>query len=472
MTQPMGSPATSRPLIVCIGNCQSGTVRALLQSTPEIRRDYEVAFVRSRAAFEAVRSRVKVCIQQATHAWDGFHLAAENLPTGATLIRYPVALANYPWPTIPFQRRSKDIHADDGKFQQYPYTLCDDIALRLVDEGVPRDRFVEAYFEVDIAARYPLDRLREINAAKARQIDDKADFGIWDYIEAQGAETQLFRTANHPNGPLMGLIMEAILERIPGLQDRAYAARLVEAWKAGHGVQPVEAPVHPEVAAHFGLKWAPPGRRYTFWNEGDFTFEERLLRLYDFSYCRAYHAGSQAMAEGRVDEAVALLRKAAAELPKSRPVLRLYAAALTRAQDYSSAVVVRRRLFSLDRSALAADEYVGALNRARRGDEAREFLDQLPRTLAGHPLLLLARSRMARAIKQADEADGLLAEAAAGDPDNLQILLEQSRRAEAEGRLDAAIALMDRAHYVSNWSASIGRLLGGLRQRAAGAPAE
>ena len=35
-----GSGADNRPAIACIGNCQSGAVRALLLAAPEISRDY------------------------------------------------------------------------------------------------------------------------------------------------------------------------------------------------------------------------------------------------------------------------------------------------------------------------------------------------------------------------------------------------------------------------------------------------
>lgn len=456
------SGADNRPVIACIGNCQSGTVRALLLAVPEISRDYDVVFTRSRRAFAAVRPRVRLAIHQMTHAWDGFQLEEGDLPPGAALIRYPAALATWPWPTIPFHHRNKDVKADEGAFQMYPYTICDDIALRLIEGGVSRDRFVDAYFEVDVTRAYPLNRLREISAAKARQIDDRADFGIWDHIDRHGAEQQLFRTANHPNGPLMGFIMREILDRMTFLSDLPYARKLAAAWSKGVGIQPVEAPVHPQVAQHFGLTWAKD-RKWTFWNEGDFTFEERLMRMYDFRFSRNYQAGSAAMNAGQFAEAAEFLRKAVRELPRSVPVRRLYAMALTRAGDVNSAAAVRRRIFTLEPTAVHADDYVGALNRARRAADARKFLDGLKPPLIDEPLVLLARSRAARALKQNEEADRLLAAATAGEPDHLQVLIERSRRAAAEGRSGEAVAHLERAHYVSNWSPSVARLLDAAR---------
>lgn len=457
---------TDRPVIACLGNCQSGTIRGMLQAVPEISRDHEIVFVRNRHDFAALKPRLRACILQVTHGWDGFVLSQDDLPAGATLIRYPAALATWLWPTIPFQRRNKDVKAEGGVYQQYPYTICDDLALRLVEDGVPRERFVEAYFEIDLTRRYPLDRLRDINAAKAGQIDARADFGIWGQIERHGAEQQLFRTANHPDGPLMAYIMAAILERLPFVTDTAHVERLAAQWRTGYGVQPVEAPVHPQVAEHFGLEWAPPDRRWAFWSEGRFTFEERLLRLYDFRYSRSCQAGRTAMKEGRIDDAVQLFSEAVDELPGSAETLTLYAMALTRAGDLSAAADVRGRIFALEPTPTTANELIGALNRARRQPEARQVLEGLEPPLADDPIILLARSRAARADGLNEAADAWFAAAAEAAPEHLQVLIEKARRAEAERRWADAVAHLERAHYVSNWSASVGKALEALRGRA------
>lgn len=461
---------TPRPVIACVGNCQSRTIRALLQATPEISRDYDVVFLRNRAGLEAVRRRIVACIEQVTHSWEGAGVSRADLPPGAVLIRYPAAMAIYPWPTIAFHRRAKGAQAREPERLWYPHTLCDSLALRLIEDGIPRDRFVEAYFEIDITARYPLDRLYEINLAKARQLDEQSDFGTWDLVESEGRKAQLFRTADHPNGPLMAYIMEAILDRLPGLQDRAFLRRLTAEWKAGPGIQAVEAPVHPDVAEHFDLQWAPRGRRYTFWHEGSFTFEEHLLRLFDFTFCEAYHRGVRALSDGRIDDAVALLRQATAELPRSTAALRLYATALTRKRDYRSALSVRRRVFTLEPSAAAAVEYARTLHQAGRSDEAVRFLADLPPVVGAEPAVLSARAAAARAVGRLDEANRWLDAAEAADPDHVQVLLERARQAEAEGQTALALERMTRAHYVSNWSGSVGRKLAALRERT-GSPA-
>ena len=439
----------SKPVIACTGNCQGGVIRSFLLSVPEISRDYEVVLLRTAEAVAPVRSRLRIFIEQITHNWAEFEISQADLPPGSLLIRCPAALQNYPWPLIPFQKRSSDRGPRQAMF---PYTICDDLVMRLAARGVPKEHLLEAYFEVDITRQFPLDRLRELNAAKARQIDDRSDFGLWDAAESGG---QMFRTANHPNGPLLAYMLEHIVERLP-LADKPHALKLARSRAAGVGIQSVEAPVHPQVADHFGLEWAK-NRRWTFWTEGQFTFEEHLLRLYDFRFNQALHDGREALKARRLEEAAELLARAAKELPESEGVLEAYVGALTRLRRFDESVAVLRELIARRPTPRRVRDLVSALRRGGWTEEADQVISTLP-DLAEHPMLLLTPSKWMRPTDP-DAAHALLERAASIEPDDYGVLLEQASLAETRGDLWRAQILLERACYFGNWpSAAVARL--------------
>lgn len=433
----------TRPVIVCLGNCQSGAIRAFLLTVPEISRDYDVVLIHQPTKdFETLRPRVRAVIQQVTHGWDDFRLTEDDLPAEAVLIRYPAMLQNYLWPLIPFQKRR--IAGDSAtKTKLFPYTICDDLVLRLKEDGVSKAQLLDRYFAVDVTKKYPLDRLHAINAAKARQIDDMADFGLWDRMEG-GVHTM--RTANHPGGGLMAHVLERVVERLP-LEDRDHALKLARARGDGIGIQNLDAPIHPDIAAHFGLDWAK-NRRWTFWHEGDFTFEQHLLRLYDYSHNATYWAAREALKNKQ--DATALLAQAVEELPASVEVLKAYIAELARAKRRAEVAQATQRLYDLSPTPNHAVRLAGALRRAGENEEANRILNQLNST---DPNVLMA---LAQGLDEgAPQRIKLECEAAKADPDNLQVLLAQAKTHEDQGDLKQALATLERASYVSNWAASV-----------------
>jgi len=434
---------SERPIIACLGNCQSGAIRAFLMTVPEISRDHDVVLVyQPTKSFEALRPRVRAVIQQVTHGWDDFRLTKDDLPPDAVMIRYPAMLQNYLWPQIPFQKRR--IAGDSAtKTKLFPYTICDDLVLRLVGDGVSKDQLLESYFAVDILKKYPLDRLQAINAAKARQLDDMSDFRLWDQMETGGPT---MRTANHPGGRLMAHVLEQIVERLP-LEDRDYALKLARARADGIGIQNLDAPIHPAIAAHFGLDWAKD-RRWSFWHEGDFTFEQHLLRLYDYSHNTTYWAAREALK--RKEDATALLAQAVEELPESVEVLKAYIAELSRAKRPAEVAEATRRLHNLSPTPSHAVRLAGALRRVGENEEANRLLSALDST---DPNILMALAQgLAEGAPQRIEIEH---KAAKADPDNLQVLLAQAKIHEDKGELTQALATLDRAAYVSNWAASV-----------------
>ncbi|WP_338575700.1 WcbI family polysaccharide biosynthesis putative acetyltransferase [Brevundimonas olei] len=351
----------TKPVIVCLGNCQSGTIRSNLTRVPAVSANYDVVFTRSAAEFATLRPQLAAVIQQTTHNWADFTVKADDLPSGVALVRYPAALLGWHWPLMPPRSRTADRSPREALF---PYTIRDSLVDSLKAKGVTKDELLDAYFSVDLTKRFPLSRLMKIQMEKARQIDAMSDFSIADRM----IEGRTMRTANHPDGPLMAFIMTEVIERLPFESDVKDAAlERAPEWERGPGIQAVEAPIHPQVIDHFGLEWAR-NRKWTFWYEGDFTFEEHLLRLYDRWF-------SQALSEGRAksklgEDATDLLAQAVAELPNSLEARAHYSSALTKAGRGDEAIESYVILHAMDPSDANRKRLTAMLRRAGRFDEA------------------------------------------------------------------------------------------------------
>lgn len=340
-------------------------MRAVLLGIPEVRDRYDVVFTRRAEEFAAMRPRIAAVIKQVTHGWDGFTLTQDDLPAGATIIRYPAALLMYPWPLMTPSRRQPDRSARHALF---PYTICDSLVEELIAKGVEKRNLLDAYHAVDITKRFPLDRLQKISEAKSRQIDALSDFSITD----QMMDGQAMRTANHPNGPLFSYMLQQVIGRLPVepavIED---AERQAPVWAKGVGIQNVEAPVHPQVADHFGLDWAKD-RLWNFWYEGDFTYDERILRLYDRWYCEALSEGRAMNKRG--ENAADLLAKAVEELPNSIDARAQLSSALLKAGRTSEAIDSYMVLLTMEPTAANRLRLVSMLRRAGRREEADAVL--------------------------------------------------------------------------------------------------
>lgn len=460
---------TSKPIIACIGNCQSTVIGSFLQSLPELSRTYEfqVLPIGSEEAAGASgkygatlaylnkhRERLRLVINQESHEWSRHPIQRADVPAGCGYISYPAAIVNYIWPLIPSYRRPKGVR--EREFTLFPYTVCDDRVIRLREAGVPRDGLLEEYFKVSPLKAYRVDRLREINLTKLREIDSKADFGIADVVENEMSATQLFSTANHPNGPMMARLLAGITALADGvITDRELADYKIEQRRLGKGVQDVEAPVHPEIAAHFDLAWARD-KQFRFWDEGRFSFEDWLLRLYDFSYCRPHQDAMDRIRAGDYEGAEPLLREALVELPDSLPIRQTLAGVLSRRGAVDELVDEWASIYQREPNGGNLDAYYGALSRRGRS-EARNFiqsLDHIPDDAIAVRLAFFADTDADLREKAGSQES--LHKAAFGHARYWTVEAERARRAK-DFELEAKH--LARAYYISNWSTGVADII-------------
>jgi 4-amino-4-deoxy-L-arabinose transferase-like glycosyltransferase len=142
----------------------------------------------------------------------------------------------------------------------------------------------------------------------------------------------------------------------------------------------------------------------------------------------SYHLGALLLLEGRGDEALPELRRAAAAMPRSFRVRRTLAEALEARGDLAAALSVRREACDLsagraeDRLALA-----NTLGMNRRYEEAWRLYEPLLAESAADPLLWLHAGNTALALGREDVGLALLAQAA-----EVAATREAARRAAAD----------------------------------------
>lgn len=418
-----------RPIILVIGNCQSGRIASFLRSLPYVHANYEVKFFRNFTTedkgswqnltqyqkeiadyLKAHGLRVVTLIRQQTHSWFNDGITQDDLAPGTRIIQFPVAMLNYIWPFRMPDPKHRDFDPGSAEKNLFPEMILDDNLFKLAEQGVPPEDVVDAYLSIDITKTYRLDRLKSINAAKARQVDEMSDFGVWDYIEGHIGDKKVLRHMSHPNGPLLALIFKNIVERMDLPEDRAIIDGHLRDVELGHGIQGIDAPVHPVIAAHFGLKWAIDGK-FRFWDEGKFSFDEYLVKLYTRGFNRQAIEARQLISDGELEKAVPLLREAIRQTPRSPDFHAMLGQTLSRLKRNDEAAVHMQAALDLEPSPRNTQSLFNALRGDGKHDEAQEFLDGLaPETQESLQVAvcrinsLLRERRLEDALRMTDDA--------------------------------------------------------------------
>jgi hypothetical protein len=467
-------------LIIVVGNCQATHIVNFLNMLPEVSTQYEVRHFRNYKnelnagagddgakqdrlpeVIKENKGRIVAFLRQTNHNWIGDPVTRDDLSAGCRFIEYPVCLLNYVWPLAVHDDRFDALSPEVAR--HFPYSICDSLLRDLVLQGVPEDEVVEAYMAHDITAMFKLDRLRRFNEIKLRDIDGMATFPMYDFINARFQDTQLFRTLNHPSGVLMAELLRRIVDHLPIITDLPVAAAALRTFEFGPGIQPYDAPVHPQIVKHFGLKWAEADR-YQFWHEGSFSFEEHLIRLYHGRCNLTGYEGMKAYSARNLPLAQDLLEQTVADLPRSgyfRGILGELYLGLGRTDD---AVAIMRESWALDPTVINGGKAVKVFNKARLFDEAERVVDQMAELHGAQVGVVLARASVLLGSARYREAVDLL-EAASREDRDYRLFISLSVALAALKDLPAAIDAQDTAYRLSNLNPGVGKRLEALKAR-------
>jgi tetratricopeptide (TPR) repeat protein len=216
---------------------------------------------------------------------------ADLVPAGAVRIRFPAARLPFLWPvaTEPHPlNRSRPPHLPSGIYGR----IAGDAMLNaLLLRGVPRQAALDEFMKLDPVRQGKADEVFARAHARALAIEAGCDIRLVDFIEARFAAQPLFRTAEQPAWPLLEHLSRLVLAALPiGLPAVAIDVGL-RRYQASGAAEQWQVPIHPAVAAHFGLRWHRPELRFRWDVEGWFTHREFLGRYIAFRFDEDLHRG-------------------------------------------------------------------------------------------------------------------------------------------------------------------------------------
>ena len=270
---------TSRRTVIVSGNCQSRFLFRCLRRNTAIQDAYEPVFVRNRgqkgidSGSEADIVRCRFLLEQIGHKTSDLP-SKELLPADCTVIRYPVVWLNSLWPTHIDEPRNKP----SPEFPRGTFPYGDSIILRLLDQGLTPEEASAAFLAGKLSDHVDLGRFHEINAAKARMLDQRADLKFGTYILERFRSERLFVNHNHPAPGMLRYMADSIAAAIGfgGLE-------LGFPKSTRDGIGPMHVPIHPEVAEFFQLDWYDPNESYR-WYDHQFSAGEYYRRYAAMDY--------------------------------------------------------------------------------------------------------------------------------------------------------------------------------------------
>jgi tetratricopeptide (TPR) repeat protein len=335
----------SRRRIVFLGNCQLGMLASLYRSLLPPDATEEISYVASYSqATEAQKQLVataNILVQQVLD----FVPRIGDLPTRAKVHLVPHVTAAFLWPYSgeAHPRNIPEPMLDPGG--PYPPDLGDSFLNRMIAAGVAPDEAVARYLDTDVPRVRRVDRVMELVLEKQRNRDRSCGYAFADLIEAEFRSTCLFRSPNHPETSTAIRFAAEVFGRVD-VDPRALERLMIA--PPQHLFPPSETPIHPALVAHFGLTYAQPDRRYRYFSEGGFTFEEYARRYMHYEWNALLAEGLHLLRTGATEVAIERLQAAMPSAPRAANARIILADALERIGRLTEAVTYAREATSIE----------------------------------------------------------------------------------------------------------------------------
>lgn len=180
--------------------------------------------------------------------WDDLcsEVLLSRMPAGCRTISFNYLTFPVYWPF--FAQDSRNIRDETYPFGQFPYG--DSLVLELKEQGTSDDEILERYFdETYVKSKFDPDSVLEEYIRIQKDLEDRRDQKLLDYVLANYRTSKLFETFNHPTRQLCIYQTNDLLrilgydpideDRVP---DLSYLQRNQQ-------------PIHPVVASSLGLEF-------------------------------------------------------------------------------------------------------------------------------------------------------------------------------------------------------------------------
>jgi hypothetical protein len=253
-----------RAKVLIVGNCQAQTVYEALVRSGEFhdRLDVKYHFValqqnlHDQGRYEVESS--DILLVQDIKDWENYPLRP-HIQDDVRIVKFPLLHFASLWPFDHYNGPG-DKEAYEREWPNLTFLYHDGLLARLRKEIPDREKRLLAYRTLSVDGIINFTRLHDFEKRRLTAMDKQFGCEIGQFILANFQRRRLFYTTNHPNGQIVGMLMQYLLRQL-GI-DRAYRSTgILDQLKR------LQVPVHPKVAEALGVKWADASTKYLYCGE-------------------------------------------------------------------------------------------------------------------------------------------------------------------------------------------------------------
>jgi hypothetical protein len=266
-----------RTRVLMVGNCQAQTIHEALVRSGEFddRLDVKYHFVvLQQNLHELGKSDVEnsdVLLIQDIRDWEHYPLK-DYIRKDARIIKFPLLHFASLWPFDHYNGPG-DKEAYEREWPNLTFLYHDGLLARLRKEIPDREQRLLAYRTLSVDGIINFTRLHDFERRRLAAMDKQFGCEIGRFILEKFQRRKLFYTTNHPNGQIIGMLMQYLLRQLG--MDRGYRPN-----PSLDHLRRLQVPVHPKVAQALGVTWANEETKYLYRGE-EITWETYTRRYID-----------------------------------------------------------------------------------------------------------------------------------------------------------------------------------------------
>jgi polysaccharide biosynthesis acetyltransferase WcbI-like protein len=268
-------PQKTRVLIV--GNCQAQTIYEALMRSGELNDRLASAYHfvgLQKDLQDSGRTEVEssdVLLVQDIRDWETYPLR-EYVRDGTRIIKFPLLHFASLWPFDHYNGPG-DREAYEREWPNLTFLYHDGLLARLRKEIPDPEERLRAYRALSVDGVINFTRLHDFERRRLKAMDKQFGCEIGQFILERFRKRRLFYTTNHPNGQIIGMLMEYLLQQLG--MDRSYRPN-----SSLDHLRRLQVPIHPKVAQELGVTWANERTKYLYGGE-EITWETYVRRYID-----------------------------------------------------------------------------------------------------------------------------------------------------------------------------------------------
>jgi Polysaccharide biosynthesis enzyme WcbI len=271
------SAAPKKINVLIVGNCQAQTVYEAFLRTGELnfRLDAKYHFVDlQQNLHELGRAELEnsdVLLVQDIKDWERYPLR-QHIRDDVRIVKFPLLHFASLWPFDHYNGPG-DKEAYQREWPNLTFLYHDGLLARLRREIPNREQRLLAYRSLSIDGLINFVKLHDFEKRRLIAMDKQFGCQIGRFILDNFQRRRLFYTTNHPNGQIIAMLLQYLLNDLgidPVFRPNASLDHLKR----------LQVPVHPKVARALGVKWAGESTKYLYDGE-QITWETYVRRYID-----------------------------------------------------------------------------------------------------------------------------------------------------------------------------------------------